>query len=97
MYNLDKEFFVSKVSILPIFKHTCKDWEERFSVALGVVSVQDHCHYGLQYVVRDELSRQSLCTCCYFACSYDEDDIMGMHVRTYEHISRVLVNILFFI
>lgn len=83
------------MSSLPAFKHTCKDWEERLSVSMGLVSVQDRCHYGVKYVVRDELSRQSICTSCSFVCNYDDDDLMGLHLRTYEHISRVLV-ILFF-
>uniref|UniRef100_A0A915DEB3 C2H2-type domain-containing protein n=1 Tax=Ditylenchus dipsaci TaxID=166011 RepID=A0A915DEB3_9BILA len=84
--------FVSKSAgkSLPSFRTGQKGWDDRYSVALGLIPIQDHCYFGLQYIVRDELNRQTTCLCCYLVCSYEDDDVMCLHVRSYDHITRVI-------
>lgn len=58
--------------------------------------VEDHCHYGLEFVVRDELSRQTTCLPCCFTSTYEDDESMSLHVRSFEHICRIMVFIYVF-
>lgn len=91
-YFTDKEGIVSNTSILPSFRKAGKGWEDKFSSSLGrSLLVQDHCYYGLQYIVRDELGRYNICTCCHFVCTFEDDELISTHVRSIEHLTRIMV------
>lgn len=92
LFFLDKEGIVSNLTNLSPFSKTNIGWEKKYFPKLGRnLTIQNHCYYGLQYIVRDDLNRVNICTFCHYICAFDDDDLISIHVRSIDHLTRLMV------
>ncbi|KAI3415966.1 hypothetical protein GPALN_005525 [Globodera pallida] len=65
-------------------------WNEQFSVSLGVLTIQNHCEFGLEFIIRDVLSSKLYCTCCFVQCDDSDTQTFSKHARSLQHITRAM-------
>lgn len=66
-------------------------WEDQNSATLGALTAQDHCEYGLQFIIKNKLTKKLFCTCCFVECEDSDAQIFSFHARSLQHITRALV------
>uniref|UniRef100_A0A914IAU1 Vacuolar protein-sorting-associated protein 36 n=1 Tax=Globodera rostochiensis TaxID=31243 RepID=A0A914IAU1_GLORO len=91
LYYYDEANVTGSAGILDDFVRSFPpSWDEQFSVSLGVLAIQNHCEFGLEFIIRDVLSSKLYCTCCFVQCDDSDMQTFSKHARSLQHITRAM-------
>ncbi|KAL3089391.1 hypothetical protein niasHT_030258 [Heterodera trifolii] len=91
LYHYERSVVTRSCAALDNFAHSYPPtWDEQFSVSLGVLSIQNRCEFGLEFIIRDTLSSKLYCTCCFVQCDDNDTQMFSKHARSLEHITRAM-------